>query len=188
MQSFDVRYILDHYNIYYEEKLSSNDLDIICPFHDDKNLGSTKINEETGLFNCYSCKASGNIFQFVARMEDVSVIEAGKLIENDFELEAVYDIDRLKDKVTKVRIFDEGKEYRILAQKISLKILFEMGNMNLPLDFIYKWLSINMWMLDVPKNNISTKYKQLLNMYSLFINERKSYETYTTSSGQGLSA
>lgn len=176
MQYFNVEEILRHYDIYYEAKISSNDLDILCPFHDDKNIGSAKINTETGLFNCYSCKTGGNIFQFVAMLEGVSITEAGILIENDFELVKTYDIEKLKVKLGNIRINDEDSTYRKLAQKLSLKLLFEISKYNLPQAFIHRWNVVNSWILDVPLENTGFKYKQILQIYSLFIKEKEYYE------------
>ena len=180
MQYFDVKKILDHYNIYYEERPNSSDLDILCPFHDDHHLGSAKFNVDTGLFNCYSCKAHGNVFQFVAQLEGISVKEAGELIENDFEPKGVYDLDRLKNKVTKIRVLDEAGEYLKTAKKIALKILHELATINPTVDFVYRWWVIIMWMLKTPKQNISNKNKQVINLYAMFIKEKEMYNEKNT--------
>jgi DNA primase len=37
-----------------------------CPFHDDKKTPSFSISPELGLYHCFGCKKSGNIFTFVA--------------------------------------------------------------------------------------------------------------------------
>ena len=36
----------------------------LCPFHDDKNP-SLSVNDEKGLYYCYSCKAGGNLITFI---------------------------------------------------------------------------------------------------------------------------
>jgi len=176
MQFFDVIETLDHYGIYYEESFNSDDLLILCPFHNDRNIGSAKFDKETGLFNCYSCGSKGNVFQFVAQLEDITVKEAGVLLENNFEEVDVYDIEKLKDRVTRIRIVDEFKEYRALAQKVTMRILFEMRNYDLPKEFVQRWILINSWILNIPKVDVNQKYKQILNIYSTFTNERNYYE------------
>ncbi len=175
----DVTEILDHYDIYYEESFSSLDYLILCPFHDDKNLGSAKMDKDSGLFNCYSCGARGNIYQFVAMLEEVTPKEAGVLIENDFELEKTYDIGKLKDKVTKIKIIDRDREYRSLARKVSYRILFNISSSrNLDIFFIHRWLLICTAVTEpaAEDKDIDIQYKQLLNLYSIFTNERSQYD------------
>lgn len=47
----------------------------LCPFHDDKNP-SMHIDEDKGLFHCFSCGAGGDIFGFYMRYNNVSFPEA----------------------------------------------------------------------------------------------------------------
>ncbi|MGO8680127.1 MAG: CHC2 zinc finger domain-containing protein [Limisphaerales bacterium] len=48
----------------------------LCPFHDDHHP-SLRVTPGKGLFRCPSCKATGNVIQFVARKEGISEREAG---------------------------------------------------------------------------------------------------------------
>jgi DNA primase len=45
-----------------------------CPFHEDKHP-SLSINVEKGLFHCFGCDESGDIFTFRMRLEHVSFPE-----------------------------------------------------------------------------------------------------------------
>ncbi|MGH7884093.1 MAG: DNA primase, partial [Thermodesulfobacteriota bacterium] len=47
----------------------------LCPFHDDKNP-SMQVNDEKGLFHCFSCGAGGDIFAFLMRYNNISFFEA----------------------------------------------------------------------------------------------------------------
>lgn len=69
--------ILDRYGIAYPH----NRVQVLirCPFHDDTRP-SCSLNFENKLFNCFSCGASGNILHFVAKMDNVSIPEAARLI------------------------------------------------------------------------------------------------------------
>ncbi len=40
----------------------------LCPFHSDKEIGSFSINLKSGLYNCYSCGAKGNIISYVKQV------------------------------------------------------------------------------------------------------------------------
>ncbi len=51
----------------------------VCPFHDDTNP-SMSVSREKQIFRCFSCGASGNVFHFVERYEQISFREALKLL------------------------------------------------------------------------------------------------------------
>lgn len=47
----------------------------LCPFHADKNP-SFSVNEDKGLFYCHGCGASGDVFDFVQKIDGVTFPEA----------------------------------------------------------------------------------------------------------------
>lgn len=51
----------------------------VCPFHEDHSP-SMSVSEEKGIYKCFSCGASGNVFTFVSEYENVSFIEAVKIV------------------------------------------------------------------------------------------------------------
>ena len=59
---------------------------ICCPFHKEKTA-SLKIYKDS--FYCFGCGASGDIFEFVERMEGVSFKDAFLLLGGDYPDEAV---------------------------------------------------------------------------------------------------
>ena len=69
--------ILDRYGIEYPQ--SEGQVLIRCPFHDDTNP-SCSVNFEKKLFNCFSCQEGGDILDFVAKMDHVSIPEAARII------------------------------------------------------------------------------------------------------------
>ncbi len=50
-----------------------------CPFHNEKS-GSFKVNPKLGIYKCFGCGASGDIFSFVQAIKAVSFKEAAELI------------------------------------------------------------------------------------------------------------
>ena len=54
---------------------SSASLVCRCPFHDDKSP-SLSLNNDRGLYHCFSCKASGDVISFVQNIEKISFTEA----------------------------------------------------------------------------------------------------------------
>ena len=53
----------------------------ICPFHDDHNP-SMSISPEKQIYTCFVCGAHGNVFNFLMDYENISFIEALKIIAN----------------------------------------------------------------------------------------------------------
>jgi len=51
----------------------------VCPFHDDTNP-SMSVSREKQIYRCFSCGASGNVFQFVQDYEHISFKEALKML------------------------------------------------------------------------------------------------------------
>ncbi len=47
----------------------------ICPFHDDHNP-SMSVSPEKQIYTCFSCGASGNVFNFIQDYENISFVEA----------------------------------------------------------------------------------------------------------------
>ena len=47
----------------------------LCPFHDDSNP-SLSVNDEKGVYYCYSCKAGGNIITFIKDFKNLNSKEA----------------------------------------------------------------------------------------------------------------
>lgn len=53
----------------------------VCPFHDDHNP-SMSISPEKQIYTCFVCGAHGNVFNFLMDYENISFIEALKLVAN----------------------------------------------------------------------------------------------------------
>lgn len=51
----------------------------LCPFHDDRNPSMT-VNPELGRYRCWSCGASGDIFNWVMEINKVDFAEALKIL------------------------------------------------------------------------------------------------------------
>ena len=51
----------------------------LCPFHNDKNP-SLSVSPERQIYTCFSCGATGNVFNFIMDYENVSFVEAVKMV------------------------------------------------------------------------------------------------------------
>lgn len=54
---------------------------IICPFHDDKNLGSCRIFPDTNTFKCEACGAHGDSLKLASGYLDIKTSEMNELLE-----------------------------------------------------------------------------------------------------------
>jgi len=67
--------IVDLIGTYISLKRSGRTYTGLCPFHDDKNP-SMQVNEEKGLYHCFSCGAGGDIFSFLVNYRNLTFREA----------------------------------------------------------------------------------------------------------------
>ena len=71
-----------------------------CPFHEEKTP-SFSVSQEKGVYHCFGCGKSGNMFTFVMDTENVTFFDAVKLLADkanvtiEYENEP-YDPDRNK--------------------------------------------------------------------------------------------
>ena len=66
--------VLEHYGILDKFKRGSDSLSGPCPIHKGSNPTQFRISISKNIWNCFSeCKHGGNVLDFIARMEDVSI-------------------------------------------------------------------------------------------------------------------
>lgn len=51
----------------------------LCPFHNDKHP-SFEVNPEFGIYKCWSCGETGDVYEFIKKFENVSFVEAIKIL------------------------------------------------------------------------------------------------------------
>jgi len=81
----------------------------VCPFHDDHNP-SMSVNEDMQIFTCFTCHKSGNVFNFVADYENVSFVDAVKIVAEHVGIS-------LNDTYKSTSIYDKHYEAMDLAVK-----------------------------------------------------------------------
>lgn len=57
----------------------------LCPFHDEKTP-SFSVSVEKQICHCFGCKKGGNVFQFIEQIEQISFIEAVKLLGENVDI------------------------------------------------------------------------------------------------------
>src|SRR5690349_21100532 len=79
--------VIDHYNVA-DLKRTKDELRGKCPIHHGEGERSFHINLTKNCFNCFSCKARGNVLDFVAKMERCSVRDAALKLAEWFNVES----------------------------------------------------------------------------------------------------
>lgn len=70
--------VLDHYGLLDTFKRTGHRLSGACPIHGGSNLTQFRVDTDKNLWNCFSdCKRGGNVLDFIAMKDDVSIHEAG---------------------------------------------------------------------------------------------------------------
>ena len=82
--------ILDHYGILNELKRKGDKLTGKCPLHEGSNPNQFSASLSKNAFQCFSghCRAKGNILDFVATKEGISIREAGLKIQDWFSVKS----------------------------------------------------------------------------------------------------
>jgi DNA primase len=79
--------LLDHYRIDWLHK-SGNEFRGRCPIHQGEGQNTFHVSLAKNAFQCFSCKARGNVLDFVAAMEKCSVREAALKLKDWFSVGA----------------------------------------------------------------------------------------------------
>jgi DNA primase len=82
-----MRMLLDRYQINWLRE-SGDELRGRCPIHQGEGQQSFHVSTAKNAFHCFSCKARGNVLDFVAAMEKSSVRDAGIKLHEWFTISA----------------------------------------------------------------------------------------------------
>jgi DNA primase len=81
--------VLEHYGILNKFTRKGDSLNGPCPIHKGSNPTQFRISVSKNIFNCFSeCKHGGNVLDFIAKMEDVSIHGAALKAIEWFHLDA----------------------------------------------------------------------------------------------------
>ena len=82
--------IVDLISTYISLKKTGRTYTGLCPFHDDKNP-SMQVNEEKGLYHCFSCGAGGDMFSFLMDYRNLTFREALEELAEKLGIKIAYD-------------------------------------------------------------------------------------------------
>ena len=91
----------------------------VCPFHDDHSP-SMSVSKDKQIYTCFSCGATGNVFKFLMDYENISFIEAIKIVSDIGGIEVTINSDFKKSNSANKNLYD--------IYELSLK--FYQNNLN----------------------------------------------------------
>ncbi|QVJ95854.1 DNA primase [Mycoplasma mycoides] len=147
----------------------------VCPFHNDSNPSLT-ISPEKRIYTCFSCKASGNVINFVKDFEHVDFLTALKTVCDkanisldefknynqpikDLEAETIFKLNSEANNIFKTTLFSnlgiQALEY-LKSRNISIEQIkkFEIGFASDKTNLVQKLLDKNYNSLDIEKANL----------------------------------
>lgn len=89
----------------------------VCPFHDDTNP-SLSVSKEKQIYTCFSCGATGNVFNFIMDYEHINFYEALKIVS---------DISGVKVDISELKINKKNNELYELYETVQK---FYQNNIN----------------------------------------------------------
>lgn len=160
----------------------------LCPFHNDHSP-SLIISPEKQIFNCFTCRTGGNVFSFVMKYENVSFMEAIKIVADKIGYNlSVKDLNVSVQSKNKIdfEIYDFASRYYInninttdgikardyLSKRgITESIIkeFKLGLALSEKDTFYKIASKKGWSIDT-LDKLGLINKVNANIYDTFIN------------------
>src|SRR5438132_11193518 len=95
--------VLDRYGVNWLRK-SGQELRGKCPIHKGEGERTFSANLSKGAFNCFSCKARGNVLDFVAAMEECSIRDAALKLRDWFRVEASAEVGERGEAATDTKV------------------------------------------------------------------------------------
>ena len=124
---------LEHYGLLDRFKRSGDSLSGPCPIHKGENPTQFRISISKNIWNCFSqCQGGGNVLDFIARMEDVTIHQAAVKAIEWFNLDSSGVSSSTKNKGK-----NPEQESRTSSknEKSSKKITADVNGPNKPLKF-----------------------------------------------------
>lgn len=110
-QLLTIRQVVEHY------QGSSKRNKVVCPFHADKTP-SLHIYDKTQTYQCFVCRAGGDLINFVARLHNCNNLESAKILNQDFHL----GLDLQTHKIDKKKVEEAKKQHEIQEQQRKAKL------------------------------------------------------------------
>lgn len=174
--SIDVETVITALDIHYKTK--GTKFWLLCPFHDDKNIGSAFIGSN-GRFHCFSCNKDGDIFDVVMAANRCSFGEAAAFLASLFGGIEFFELNdretHLERSYKKYRLSSEELNALRIPKEINLRPLYVYDEKMFE-DFIAKRSNEMIKKYNyILKNFCSRDGKDAYKLYELFGEDTSSY-------------
>ena len=118
--------VVDVIGDFYDLKKKGVNYQCLCPFHDDRHIGSFVISPRKNTYSCYSCGAHGDAIQFLMDKQGLSYPDALRWLAKKYSIVIPEDehdkwSDRLNAIIEKAR---QAEARRIQEQQQQVKTLY----------------------------------------------------------------
>jgi hypothetical protein len=83
-QRVSIEHVLRHYELFEGLRMRGKSHRGPCPLCEAGEGVPFSVSLEKNCFHCFSCRASGNVLDFIAKWEGVTIREAGQLLNKNF--------------------------------------------------------------------------------------------------------
>ena len=93
IDDFTIRRVKDAANIvevigdFYQLRKKGTEYQCLCPFHNDRHLGSFSISPKKGIYQCFACGASGDAVTFLMKHERLNFPDAIRWLAKKYSIE-----------------------------------------------------------------------------------------------------
>lgn len=145
----------------------------ICPFHNDKKIGSFVVTPSKGIFKCFSCDTGGDGIKFISLFDNISYVEAAVKLGLHFNLITQKEAESISGKkMSKKEIMSLQKIYaenNIPEEKKELDVQ--------KIDYIYHYFKLGNTLIG--KSKLSEEHLNYLKERGISDEEIKKSEYFT---------
>lgn len=165
----DAASVVDVIGDFYELRKKGVNYQCLCPFHDDRNMGSFVVSQRKNTYSCYSCGAHGDAIEFLISKQGLSYPDALRWLAKKYSISIPDDAhDEWSDRLNAIIEKARQAEVRRLEQRQQVKTLY------LPIDTPAEMMKnaglseLVRWLYSLPWNDDQRgRLPKMLNNYAV---------------------
>lgn len=145
----------------------------LCPFHDDKTIGSFVVTNKKGIFKCFSCSTGGDGIRYISLIDGINYVQAALKIAFDFGIIQKYEYETLsKRKIDNATIQKYEKKG---MEKLQTNPVADDETLN----YIYNIFCKGQSLADSTEKVLSDEHRALLHARNLTDEDIERYGYFT---------
>ncbi len=165
----DAASVVDVIGDFYELRKKGVNYQCLCPFHDDRHMGSFVVSQRKNTYSCYSCGAHGDAIEFLISKQGLSYPDALRWLAKKYSISIPDDAhDEWSDRLNAIIEKAKQAEVRRLEQRQQVKTLY------LPIDTPAEMMKnagsseLVRWLYSLPWNDDQRgRLPKMLNNYAV---------------------